>query len=112
VVLNISPDSSAIVIDRGNMKRFLKGVSAVLCGIVMATLLSVSCNRKEGQDSTDSAMAVIRLEAIRMEMRFPADDLLEDRATATRGHEIGAKFIAAQYEQLGPEPAGDNGTYF
>jgi hypothetical protein len=56
-------------------------------------------------------MAVIRPEAIRAEMRFLADDALEGRATASKGHEIAAKFIAAQFEQMGLEPAGENGTY-
>jgi Zn-dependent M28 family amino/carboxypeptidase len=62
-------------------------------------------------DSADEAMTQIRPEAIRADMRFLADDLLEGRGTGTRGHEIAAHFIAAQFETDGLDPAGDAGTY-
>src|SRR5207245_9731493 len=45
-------------------------------------------------------------------LRFLATDLLEGRAPATRGGRIAAEYIAAQFEALGLEPAGTNGTYF
>ena len=60
----------------------------------------------------DSAMQSIRPEAIRAHMRFLADDALEGRGTATRGHEIAAKFMAAEFESMGLTPAGDDSTYF
>src|SRR5229473_3358153 len=63
-------------------------------------------------DAADEAMAAIRPAAIRADMRFLADDLLEGRGTGTRGHEIAAKFIASEFEAMGLEPAGENGTYF
>jgi hypothetical protein len=55
-------------------------------------------------------MASIRPEAIRADMRFLSDNLLEVRGTGARGHELAAKFVAAQFEQMGLEPAGDGGT--
>jgi hypothetical protein len=63
-------------------------------------------------DAADRAMSTIRPEAIRADMRFLSDSLLEGRQTGTRGHEIAAKFMAAQFEELGLEPAGNKGTYF
>ena len=63
-------------------------------------------------DEADAAMRSIRPEAIRGAMRFLADDALEGRGTATRGYEIAAKFMAAQFESLGLAPAGDEATYF
>ena len=63
-------------------------------------------------DPSEEAMARIRPEAIRADIRFLSDDLLEGRGTATRGHQIAAKFMAAQFEGLGLQPAGDAGTYF
>src|SRR5437867_12627486 len=45
-------------------------------------------------------------------LRFLASDLLEGRAPATRGGRLAAAYIAAQFQMLGLEPAGANGTYF
>lgn len=63
-------------------------------------------------DAADAAMAGIRPERIRAGMRFLADDLLEGRGTGTRGYEIAAKYVASEFEGIGLEPAGENGTYF
>jgi len=57
-------------------------------------------------------MSTIRPEAIRADMRFLSDDALEGRGTGSRGYEIAAKFMATQFESLGLQPAGDNGSYF
>ena len=51
-------------------------------------------------------------EAFRANMRFLADDLLEGRGTATRGQELAARYVAAQFQACGLEPAGAGGTYF
>src|SRR6266403_2494593 len=45
-------------------------------------------------------------------LRFLASDLREGRAPATRGGRLAAEYIAAQFQALGLEPAGANGTYF
>jgi Zn-dependent M28 family amino/carboxypeptidase len=44
-------------------------------------------------------------------VRFLANDLLEGRGTGTRGGDIAANYIAAQFALYGLKPAGDNGTY-
>jgi Zn-dependent M28 family amino/carboxypeptidase len=94
------------------MKNSSKAILALVCVVLVFTLLAVACGEGGAGDPADAAMATIRPEAIRANMRFLADDLLEGRGTATRGHEIAAKFMAAQFEQMGLDPAGDNGTYF
>lgn len=43
---------------------------------------------------------------------FLADDLLEGRAPGTRGAQLAAKYIAAEFARLGLEPAGNQGSYF
>jgi Zn-dependent M28 family amino/carboxypeptidase len=63
-------------------------------------------------DPTAVALATIRPEALRSHVAFLADDLLEGRGTATRGHEIAARYVAAQFEALGLAPAGTGGTWF
>src|SRR5437773_12393242 len=45
-------------------------------------------------------------------LRDLASDLPEGRAPATRGGRLAAAYIAAQFQVLGLEPAGANGTYF
>ena len=52
----------------------------------------------------------IRPAALRAHVSFLADDLLEGRGTATRGHEIAARYIAAQLDAAGLEP-GSDGTW-
>ena len=57
-------------------------------------------------------MNSIRPEAIRAGIRFLSDDALEGRGTGSRGYDIAARYMASQFESLGLQPAGDNGTYF
>lgn len=46
-------------------------------------------------------------EAIKAHMTFLADDLMEGREAGTRGYDIAANYVAAQYALLGLKPAGD-----
>ena len=54
----------------------------------------------------------LRADAIRAHIRFLADDLLEGRGPGTRGDALAQNYIASQFEAMGLQPAGDNGTYF
>jgi hypothetical protein len=54
----------------------------------------------------------ITAEGLKAHVRFLSDDLLEGRGTGTRGHEIAARYSAAQFESMGLKPGGDNGTFF
>ena len=45
-------------------------------------------------------------------LRFLSSDLLEGRAPATRGGQLATAYIAAQFQALGLEPAGEKGSYF
>ena len=49
---------------------------------------------------------------IRAHVKFLASDLLEGRGVGTRGGDLAAEYIAAQFALIGAKPAGDNGTYF
>jgi hypothetical protein len=94
------------------MKISYNAILVGVCSVSAAVLFTVACGKKPAGDLGDAALSTIRPEAIRADMRFLADDLLEGRGTAMRGHEIAAKFMAAEFEQMGLAPAGDNGTYF
>ena len=54
----------------------------------------------------------LRPEAIRAHTKFLASDLLEGRGPGTRGDALTTSYLATQFEALGLEPAGDDGTYF
>jgi hypothetical protein len=53
----------------------------------------------------------VRPNAIRAHVNFLADDLLEGRAAGSRGHELAAAYMAAQFLQLGLAPGGDDGNF-
>lgn len=49
---------------------------------------------------------------LRAHLEFLADDALEGRRPGTRGGKLAARYVAAQFQQLGLEPAGDSATYY
>jgi Peptidase family M28 len=89
------------------MRWPIKPLSVFFASLVFVFAPALSC----AQDPAGAAMNTIRGEALRADMRFLADDLLEGRGTATRGHRIAAKFMGTQFEGLGLQPAGIDGTY-
>src|SRR6476619_966476 len=88
---------------------------------ISLVLLSIVCAAtapSAAQQSPPAASPGVRVaravdgKALRAHLEFLADDALEGRRPGTRGGELAAKYIAAQFERLGLEPAGDSGTYF
>jgi Zn-dependent M28 family amino/carboxypeptidase len=82
----------------------------------MASLALISGATLTGQTAPASGAAqlarAVSPGVFRAHLEYLADDALEGRAVATRGGTLAAKYIAAQFERLGLEPAGDNGTYY
>jgi Zn-dependent M28 family amino/carboxypeptidase len=58
-----------------------------------------------------ASMQTIDARRIAEHVRFLANDLLEGRGTGTRGGDIAANYIAAQFALDGLKPAGDNGSF-
>ena len=54
----------------------------------------------------------ITANGLRAHMAFFADDLVEGRGTGTRGYQLAANYVRAQFEAMGLKPAGVNGSYF
>jgi len=50
--------------------------------------------------------------AIRARMRFLASDALEGRDTGTRGYDTAAAYVASQFEGLGLDPGGADGSWY
>jgi len=63
-------------------------------------------------DAGDPGLAAIRASSLSAHVRFLADDLLEGRAPGTPGHAIAARYLAAQLQSAGAEPAGEDGGWF
>src|SRR3954462_426088 len=85
-------------------------------GLLRLSLLSVVTPALAQQAPPGSGAAQVA-EAVdsnvfRAHLGFLADDALEGRRPGTRGGELAAKYIAAQFERLGLQPAGDSGTYY
>ncbi|HEV3470535.1 MAG TPA: M28 family peptidase [Pyrinomonadaceae bacterium] len=59
-----------------------------------------------------AALGRISAESMRGHLSFIASDALEGRATPSRGLDLAAEYIAAQFRRAGLEPAGDAGGYF
>ena len=94
------------------MFRLHRDVLRCLSALIAVALITNTPITFAAGDPVEAAMATIHPEALRSDIRFLSDDLLEGRGTATRGYQIGAKFMATQFEGLGLQPAGDSGTYF
>ena len=70
-------------------------------GALATACLLFMLDARAATDDSDAALAVIQPEAIRADMRFLSDDLLEGRGTGTRGHQLAAQFMATQFESMG-----------
>ena len=85
----------------------------------LAWVLLSSCSSiVRAQQAAPSGAAASRVaravdpRVLRAHLEFLADDALEGRKPGTRGGELAAKYIAAQFTRLGLQPAGDSGTYY
>lgn len=74
-------------------------VSIATCG-VFALLIAAPA----GAEETDRLVGAVKAHTI-----FLAHDLLEGRDTGSKGYEIAAQYVAAQFMQIGLTPAGTDG---
>jgi Zn-dependent M28 family amino/carboxypeptidase len=89
--------------------------TSILSGILFVSFLLTVAGAQQPSVPADvqSAMDHFSKPALRANMRFLADDLLEGRGTGTRGQEIAAHYVAAQFEAFGLEPGGSTrNSYF
>lgn len=87
----------------------------LFCLICFAALCHTALAQPAIQPSdaeVSAAERAIHAEALRGHIRFLADDLLEGRGPGSRGDELAQRYIAAQFEALGLEPAAPGGGWF
>src|SRR6188474_2001995 len=98
------------------MRRMSFRPWALVVGVVLcasAELKLGSAELKFGPTSVASPkLAAITDSRLRAHVRFLADDLLEGRAPSTRGGNLAANYIAAQFKLLGLAPGAGDGSYF
>jgi len=80
------------------MARRISGQSVVFAAIAAAVL-------------AQSPGLTISADSLRTDLKYLASDELEGRATPSRGLDLAADYIAAQFKKAGLEPAA-GGTYF
>jgi hypothetical protein len=59
----------------------------------------------------EAALARISADSMRRNLSFLTSDLLEGRGTPSRGLDVAAEFIAAQFRRAGLEAAGNDGYF-
>jgi len=83
--------------------------------VSLALVLTVSFGSAQTSSSDfppNELLRRITAEGLRAHMAFLADDLLEGRGTGTRGYQLAANYVRAQFEEMGLKPAGVGGSYF
>ena len=84
-----------------------------LCALaVLFTLPTLQAQKSSSLYPPADLLAKIKPDAIRAQMAYLSDDLLEGRRTGTHGYMLAAKYVATQLQEMGLKPAGDSGTYF
>ena len=95
-----------------NLSRPAMLMLCLSCGLLAGAAQAADAGPQLGLPASAAAsMQGINAQRIAEHVRFLANDLLEGRGTGTRGGDIAANYIAAQFALDGLKPAGDNGGY-
>ncbi len=86
-----------------------QSVTALAAAILLA-LLATGADQPLTADQR-AVMNHISADSLRGNLSFLASDLLEGRATPSRGLDLAAEYVAAQFRRAGLEPAGDDGYF-
>ena len=85
----------------------------LLVSLVLGLTVSFGSAQTSSSDfPPNELLQRITAEGLRAHMAFLADDLLEGRGTGTRGYQLAANYVRAQFEEMGLKPAGVGGSYF
>ena len=85
---------------------------ALLFLLVSPITFAATAIPDEAPQPVQKAMRSFRPDALMAHDKFLSSDLLEGRGPGTRGDDLAMQYIAAQFQAVGLEPAGDNGTFF
>ncbi|HZY63360.1 MAG TPA: M28 family peptidase [Edaphobacter sp.] len=91
-----------------SLRKLSCGLTAFACLLLPPSAFGGQRTPAEKPSNTHTAMLQ---REVRADMSFLASDELQGRASATRDEHLAALFAASQFQALGLEPGGDNGTY-
>ena len=80
--------------------------------MTLLAVLLVACADRAVTIPEESGADALSASVIKAHMAFLADDLLEGREAGTRGEEISGLYIASEFESIGLDPGGNDGSYF
>src|SRR3954451_12422903 len=107
VIPNLSFVSRLTTSRIGSMTRDL-----VLLCLLSSVAVAAQSQTSSSQSAATKVAGAVDQRVLQAHLEFLADDALEGRRPGTRGGELAAKYIAAQFKRLGLQPAGDSGTYY
>jgi hypothetical protein len=81
-------------------------LSLKMPSFLLALLLAADLSPQQ-----QSAINHISAQSLRGHLSFIASDLLEGRATPSKGLDLAAEYIASQFRRAGLEPVGDDGYF-
>jgi Zn-dependent M28 family amino/carboxypeptidase len=82
-----------------------------LLALVVVAFVTMAQTTSTIPADVQRGLSQFNADAIKAHVRFLSSDLLEGRGPGTRGDDLAMQYIAAQFEALGLQPAGDNGSY-
>jgi hypothetical protein len=91
--------------------RSLALAIALAAGAFAATGGQAAGTRAAVPDDAARLLAAISADSMKGHLSFLASDALEGRGTPSRGLDIAAEYIAAQFRRAGLEPLGDDGYF-
>jgi Zn-dependent M28 family amino/carboxypeptidase len=86
--------------------------SLLLASLALASASTLSAQTGSAASAGTRLARAVDSMVFKAHLEFLADDALEGRAPGTRGGLLAQKYIAAQFERIGLQPAGDSGSYF
>ena len=93
------------------MSKVLTVFAAITAGLTLASP-AVSLRAQQAIDCPDVDQLTAGMDPALAHVRYLADDALEGRGAGTNGAGCAAQYIADQFEAIGLESAGSNGSYF
>ena len=91
-------------------RRIPRQQIAGLAGAILLALLATGADHPLTPEQR-AVIDHISADSLRGNLSFLASDLLEGRATPSRGLDLAAEYVAAQFRRAGLEPAGDDGYF-